>query len=176
METEDFVEEVLEVAACFDFFKGDGRGGGGGRKVGEDVGAKFVEDFWVDGEAGKRPAEETGCGVCISFVSCFGLSCSIGLYCLLWVVLTSSSDQDGEQLVAKFFVVLRLFCESREQVVLLVLLLQCRRGSRGDRFLDKLLDILPHPAYGSAEVKTIVDPVPFVSPCQCGGSVKQTTE
>lgn len=69
METEDFVEEVLEVAACFDFFKGDGRGGGGGRKVGEDVGAKFVEDFWVDGEAGKRPAEETGCGVCISFVS-----------------------------------------------------------------------------------------------------------
>lgn len=83
METEDFVEEVLEVAACFDFFKGDGRGGGGGRKIGEDVGAKFVEDFWVDGETGKRPAEETGCGVCISFVS-------VVLFCFVlfhWAVL-----------------------------------------------------------------------------------------
>lgn len=111
METEDFVEEVLEVAACFDFFKGDGGGGGGGRKVGEDVGAKFVEDFRVDGETGKRPAEETGCGVCISFVSVvLFYFVSLGGIALL----TSSSDQDGEQLVAKFFVVLRLFCESRE--------------------------------------------------------------
>lgn len=63
VETESFVEEVLEVLAGFEAGKGDGLRAVVGAEGVDDGLAEFLEDGWVAGEEERAPAEEGGGGV-----------------------------------------------------------------------------------------------------------------